>query len=366
MQNPYRVNKNLLFPSLFGEGTVRILKFAPEIDAERRRKGEPPQGRADAPVRDIGGGGSSSGGGGGWLPSPTGNSGGSGLPTAAGGCFGGGCLKLPVWLIVIIIVLFFILGGGKLLGGLLGGGTSIPGTSIDQSPLNNPDTNAPAGNFVPTPGFTPPASAKSGTWTVMLYQDADDEILEQDLFTDFNEAERVGSTDQVHIVAQLDRFRGAYSGDGNWTSTRRYYITQDSDLNTINSQLVQDMGELNMSNPATLVDFATWAIQTFPADHYVLILSDHGMGWPGGWTDPAPASNTSERAPLAQLVGTYRAGCGECHVLGPVRFCARTDPPTGWDRQVRHRWAGRLLDGSVGSVERSRTARSICHHFGRN
>ena len=33
----------------------------------------------------------------------------------------------------------------------------------------------------------------------MLYQDADDQILEQDIFTDFNEAERVGSTDQVRI-----------------------------------------------------------------------------------------------------------------------------------------------------------------------
>ena len=31
----------------------------------------------------------------------------------------------------------------------------------------------------------------------MLYQDADDKILEKDIFLDLNEAERVGSTDQV-------------------------------------------------------------------------------------------------------------------------------------------------------------------------
>jgi hypothetical protein len=61
-------------------------------------------------------------------------------------------------------------------------------------------------------------------------------------------------------------------------------------------------GESNMSDPATLVDFATWAIKTFPADHYVLILSDHGMGWPGGWTDPT-GNSTAERAPLVQVVG---------------------------------------------------------------
>ena len=43
-----------------------------------------------------------------------------------------------------------------------------------------------------------------------------------------------------------------------------------------------------MSSGDTLVDFVTWAAQTYPADKYVLILSDHGMGWPGGWSDPDP------------------------------------------------------------------------------
>ena len=40
----------------------------------------------------------------------------------------------------------------------------------------------------------------------MLYQDADDKILEQDIYVDLNEAERVGSSDRVNIVAQMDRF----------------------------------------------------------------------------------------------------------------------------------------------------------------
>ena len=52
----------------------------------------------------------------------------------------------------------------------------------------------------------------------MLYQDADDKILEQDIYIDLNEAERVGSTDNVQIVAQIDRYRGGYQGDGDWTA----------------------------------------------------------------------------------------------------------------------------------------------------
>lgn len=130
--------------------------------------------------------------------------------------------------------------------------------------------------------------AAAGTWLVMLYGNADDEILEHDIFTDVNEAERVGSSDEVTIVAQLDRYQGAFGGDGNWTGARRLLIGQDDDLGAIGSELIENLGEVNMADGQTLVDFVTWAAAAYPADHHVLILSDHGMGWPGGWNDPAP------------------------------------------------------------------------------
>ena len=285
MQNSLRSRLILFLSFPFVPAAPRTLNFSDEIDAQRRRKGEGPEGRAEAPVYRQDGGGS---GGGGFQPS-SGGGGGSGL-------------KLPPWVIIIFFILLLIFGGKGVIGQLLGGG-SATSNPVEQAPVSNIDTAVPNEQSAPVAGFTPPASSKSGSWTVMLYQDADDQVLEQDVFTDFNEAERVGSTDKVHIVAQLDRFRGAFTGDGNWTSARRYYVTQDNDLTAIHSQLVADLGEINMSDPATLVDFATWAVKTFPADHYVLILSDHGMGWPGGWTDPAPASITAERAPLAQVVG---------------------------------------------------------------
>ena len=94
----------------------------------------------------------------------------------------------------------------------------------------------------------------------MLYQDADDKVLEQDIYVDLNEAEKVGSSDRVHMVAQVDRYQGGYRGDGDWTGTKRFYVTQDNDLNRVGSQVVQDLGEVNMADGATLVDFATWAI----------------------------------------------------------------------------------------------------------
>ena len=57
-----------------------------------------------------------------------------------------------------------------------------------------------------------------------------------------------------------------------------------------------------MGDGQSLVDFVQWSVENFPADKYVLILSDHGMGWPGGWSDPSHSGDSS-RAPLASRLG---------------------------------------------------------------
>jgi hypothetical protein len=84
--------------------------------------------------------------------------------------------------------------------------------------------------------FTPPPrSTEEQTWLVMLYQDADDKILEEDIYLDLNEAERIGSNERMHIVAQVDRFQGGFSGESNWTSVKRLYVTKDDDLQQVHS-----------------------------------------------------------------------------------------------------------------------------------
>ncbi len=145
----------------------------------------------------------------------------------------------------------------------------------------------------------------------MMYQNADDEVLEEDIFIDLNEAEIVGSTDQVTVVAQLDRFDGAYDGDGDWTSAKRYLVTQDNDLETIHSEELADLGEVDSGNKDTLIDFAVWAIKTYPAQHYVLLLSDHGAGWSGGWNDDDPVEGSSfSMQNIDDALGTVIADTG--------------------------------------------------------
>jgi clostripain len=173
--------------------------------------------------------------------------------------------------------------------------TPVPAPTVAQE-------EQPAEPEAETPQGQSPSQG-GAEWTVMLYQDADDEILEQDIMLDFNEAELIGSTEQVNLVAQVDRYRGAYQGMGDWTSTKRFYITQDNNLRQIGSQEVADLGEVNMADGATLVDFITWAVENYPARKYALIMSDHGAGWPGGWNDPAPGGLGPDQVVVAQLFG---------------------------------------------------------------
>ncbi|MBN1121050.1 MAG: hypothetical protein JXJ17_08225 [Anaerolineae bacterium] len=150
---------------------------------------------------------------------------------------------------------------------------------------------------------TAPSTAGGETWTVMLYQDADDEMLEMDIYVDLNEAEIVGSSDQVNIISQIDRFEGGYNGGGNWTTTKRFYLQADNDLEWVNSPELADLGEVNMADMDSLVDFVSWSVTNYPADNYALILSDHGTGWPGGWSDPTAYGLGRDDIPLARGFG---------------------------------------------------------------
>lgn len=305
-----------------------------KVQAGRRRHddtaGSAPRERAEAPDRDR--------------PSPAPPSSGGTRPPSSGGSWGGSPSSVPsgggmrmspllmgvvlVVLLLCIVPIFLLQGGG-------GGDAVLP---ADQQPADQFDTNQPPldlGQVQPTavpalptrvvPTRTPlpvvPAGGQDSgtTWTVMLYQDADDKILEQDIYVDLNEAERVGSSENVNIVAQIDRYRGGFQGDGDWTSAKRFYVTQDDDLQRVRSQQVADLGEVNMSDTQTLVDFVRWAVANYPADKYALILSDHGMGWPGGWSDPTVSGSEDRRIPLTSALGNQMYLMELDDALGQIR-----------------------------------------------
>ncbi len=284
------------------------------VRAKRRRKSSSgDRERAEAPQRRRGSSSSSSSGGSAKPPSYGGGSGGSIRPptfsSGGGGIPLSGCspkmMLILIGIAVIVMVCWFsfsLLGGGD--DGQQASTFDVPAQESDFVQESAVVEESAPSSVTSLDDFTLPESSEEGqTWLVMLYQDADDKILEQDILLDLNEAERIGSNDRVHIVTQIDRYNAGYAGDGDWTGTKRFYLQQDDDLQHLNSTLVADIGEANMSAGETLVDFVQWSVENFPADKHVLIMSDHGMGWPGGWSDPAPGGSADNNTPLAQALG---------------------------------------------------------------
>ncbi len=105
-------------------------------------------------------------------------------------------------------------------------------------------------------------------WTFILYGAADND-LEPFIESDLNELESVGSTEDVNLVAMLDTAAGA----------SRYYLEQDDDLFALRSARF-DLGAVDSGSSLTLDAFVSWAMTSFPARHYAVVISGHGGGNP--------------------------------------------------------------------------------------
>jgi hypothetical protein len=107
-------------------------------------------------------------------------------------------------------------------------------------------------------------------WTFIVYLAADNNLNMAGI-DDLNEMEVAGSTTDISIVVLMDR-----SGDGD---SAIYHVTHDVNPFILSSPIVRDLGEVNMGDPDTLIDFVTWTMQNYPARHHALVLWDHGNGW---------------------------------------------------------------------------------------
>ncbi len=147
-------------------------------------------------------------------------------------------------------------------------------TAIGTGSVRALYTNGRSGSAAVT--GTPP-SATQGKWTVLVYMNGAND-LQQYSVLNMNQMERVASNPDVRFVVQWKQFPAQFNG-GTFNGTRRYLANSDFS-NNINSTLLQDMGtSIDMGSPQTLNDFISWGKANFPADHYCLIVWNHGNGW---------------------------------------------------------------------------------------
>lgn len=139
-------------------------------------------------------------------------------------------------------------------------------------------------------------------WTILVFMNAANN-LQPDSFLNIAQMASVGSDANVNIVVQWKQANCAGCGTPSFIGTRRYRImphtqaqvsricsnlhnanTCAGDTSILDADRLPDPatnvgGTSDMGDYHVLQNFVQWGIQNYPADHYALVIWDHGSGW---------------------------------------------------------------------------------------
>ena len=185
-----------------------------------------------------------------------------------------GSSRMPLWLpvaagiavvAVVAVVVTMVAGGGSKSDTT---STVVAMTTTSEATTTTEGTTTTAG----TTTTTVAQPEAGGSWTVLVYGLGDNN-LEEDLLNDLQEMAAVpaGNLTFVALVDRTPDYTDAeLAGIGNWSGTKLLTVTPGVFTEEA------DLGELNLGDPAVLTDFIDGGIAAHPADHYALILWDHG------------------------------------------------------------------------------------------
>jgi len=155
----------------------------------------------------------------------------------------------------------------------------------------------------------------AGSWTVLTYSIADTD-LEPFMMADLGEMGEVGSHGGLNLVALVDRSADYTAepvlGQADWTGGKLLHVLPGG------AEVMDDLGPVDTGDPAVLSSFITRGITAYPAEHYALIISDHGASWPGVGGDESADGDPLSLAELDDAIGSGlgSAGVARLDLLG--------------------------------------------------
>lgn len=114
----------------------------------------------------------------------------------------------------------------------------------------------------------PSLKAQKKAWTFLVYVSGDNN-LGPFLIKNIQQMALVGSSDFINIVVHIDM-----RAVGNKKISRRYYVEKNKLTQIDNIQKPY----MDSGDPETLISFCRWAMEDYPADNVMLVLSNHGTG----------------------------------------------------------------------------------------
>lgn len=112
----------------------------------------------------------------------------------------------------------------------------------------------------------------SKKWTLFFYNDLDYTPITPLGYDRMEEiAKEAYSAENLNVIVLEDTY---------CDPAKLWYIDRQH-----NKELLEELGEIDMSDYATLRDFLNYGKENFPADRYLLFICGHGFGWKGACGD---------------------------------------------------------------------------------
>jgi hypothetical protein len=144
----------------------------------------------------------------------------------------------------------------------------VAGDSVSIGQQAPPQAAAQVAGQQPTP-----AQPELADWTVLVYSVSDNNLY-RFMQADLDEAERVGSSPEMNILAET-------SHQPKGGNVVRYKLEADQTPG-LKSPVLEDLGRTHdMAKSANMADSIAWAMEKYPSKHFFLIAADHGAGWKG-------------------------------------------------------------------------------------
>src|SRR6267378_4248907 len=140
--------------------------------------------------------------------------------------------------------------------------------------------------FGVTPSLASQASpASKAEWTVMVFLNAKNN-LECFGLQNFAQMAAVGSNDKVNMLVDFGRPKkhepNCHENPQLWSGILRYRVTTNMKAtiqNSIPAFRRMKGPRADMGSEKTLSEFISWSMKQYPANHYMLVIWNHGQGF---------------------------------------------------------------------------------------
>lgn len=129
-----------------------------------------------------------------------------------------------------------------------------------------------------------PSPANKAEWTVMVYMNAKNS-LECFGFRNFSQMADVGSNDKVNMLVDFGRPKRHLICEESpqaWSGVLRYRVTakmKPTIQNSLPAFRRMNGPRSDMGSEKNLSEFIGWSMKQYPANHYLLIIWNHGQGF---------------------------------------------------------------------------------------